>query len=525
MKTIRITNWICLFFLLISAAAYSQKKGLQVLSKEIILGKNLVDDSDIKGVEFIFPERIHEVFLDTATHFLTVQLRRIKNDKWLNNPGNVLQYDMKNGQLLWNKKIKYQTSNLQQFSKTMIYTVNDNSYRLDINTGKILWQASNITSFLDPVNNIGIGYSSIGYANLLEGIDLKDGSTIWNRKLSREYGWNDMFYLNDSTIIVVAAGLHTINVNNGKGWDYNTATGKKDYTKMIATNAAGIVTGLLTGTFVTATGYDLIRNLVSNTLVDSSFIYFASKEQIVKIDRQSGNIVWKHPFPNDIVSQSSLFMDDNVIYMINKGLAVMNYRQLNYGEPFIAAFDSETGQQKYFSSIADKKEPILSFQLFNDEIYLVFKNKIAKYDKETGNRIVEKIVSKDDFGELKYFVGNQVFITNQNDKLLSLSQMDSTKVFVYTHHKKIISMDEQLNETDIIESDNINNCYLRTKDYTFIAKGEKTLIINNEGEKIAEIEASPNAFMIENVLYDTQNKRFVAIDLKEIRTVNEKVTA
>ncbi|MDP4107461.1 MAG: PQQ-binding-like beta-propeller repeat protein, partial [Bacillota bacterium] len=291
---------------MITITASGQKNQPQVLSNKIILGKSLIDSSDIKGIEYSFPERIHEMFLDTTTGLLTVQLRGLsKNGKWLNNNGNILQYDLKNQKLLWSKKINYQSSSLQQFSKTMIFTVANKSYCLDIYSGNEQWEVKNNIYYVNPFDNIGIGYRATGYSNELEGIDLKKGNIIWKRELSRDYGWNNVFCTNDSTIIVVAAGLHAINVKNGKGWDYNTITGKKDYSETAAANAVGIAAGLLTGTFFMSTGHNLVRDLVSNTLVDSSFIYFASKEQLAKIDKQSGNIIWKYSFPNDLASKSS----------------------------------------------------------------------------------------------------------------------------------------------------------------------------------------------------------------------------
>ncbi|MGV8138144.1 MAG: PQQ-binding-like beta-propeller repeat protein [Mangrovibacterium sp.] len=506
--------------LLITITGFSQSNQIQVLSNEKTLGKSLIDSSDIKGFEYVFPDRIHETFLDTTTGFLTAQLRGLsKNGKWLNNTGNIVQYDIKNQKVLWSKKIAYQSSSLQQFSKTMIYTVANKSFCLDIDTGDELWEVKNNIYFVDPVDNIGVGYkfkSSTGYSNELEGIDLKNGNVVWKRVLNREYGWNDIFYTNDSTLIVVAAGLHAINVKTGKGWDYNTITGKKDYKGTAAANAVGVGLGLLTGTFVMSTGHDLVRDLVSNTITDSSNIYFASKEQLIKIDKQSGEIIWKFPFSNDLASKSSIFMNDSVIFMINKGMAFMGYTQLDFGKPFFAAFDRQSGKQIFLSLIDLKDDPILSYQIQNREIFFAFKNRIAKYSMETGNMITEKEFPKDNFGELKYFVGNQVFIKNQSGDLLSLPQSDSTKVFVFTSQSKILSIDSELNISKTIEYDDLSIYYLRTKDFKFIAKDKKTLIINNTGQRIAEIDATSDAFMIGNTLYDTQDKNLITIDLREI---------
>lgn len=135
---------------------------------------------------------------------------------------------------------------------------------------------------------------------------------------------------------------------------------------------------------------------------------------------------------------------------------------------------------------------------------------------ETGNLIAEKDFPKDNVGELKYFVGNQVFITNQNGDLMSLPQSDSTKVFVFTSQGKTISIDSELNISKTIEYDDLSIYYLRTKNFKFIAKDKKTLVINNTGQRIAEIDATSNAFLIGNTLYDTQDKSFVTIDLSEM---------
>ncbi len=510
---------VIVLFFFISLTGFSQKNQIKILSNQKIVGKCLIDSSDITGLEYVFPDRIHDTFIDTTTGLLTVQLRGLRKEKWLRNKGNIIQYDITNQEVLWSKKIAYQSSYLQQFSGTMIYILGNKSFCLDVNTGNELWEVKNNIYFVDPINNIGIGYkfkSSTGLSNELEGIDLKEGNVIWQRDLNREYSWNDLFYINDSIIIVVAAGLHAININNGKGWDYNTITGKKDYTTTAAANAVGVGLGLLTGTFVMATGHNLVRDLVSNTITDSSDIYFASKEQLVKINKQSGEIVWNFPFSNDIASKSSIFIIDSVLFMVNKGMAFMGNRQLNFGKPFFAAFDRNSGEQKFLSLTNVKDDPILSYQIQNREIFLVFKNRIAKYSMETGNLISEKTFSKDDVGELKHFVGNQVFITNQNDDLISLPQSDSTKVFVFTSIGKTLSIDNELNISKIIEYADLSINYLSTEDLIFIANDKKTLVINNSGQKIAEIDVSSNAFIIGSTLYDFQDKGFIKIDLSQL---------
>ncbi len=506
-------------FLLISVGVFGQKDEFRVSSAEESLGKNLLTGSDIKGIRYDFPERIHKTFLDTTSGLLTVQLRGLRKEKWLNNKGNILQYDLLNNTLLWSKKIMYQVSSLQQFSNTMIFTRANKSYCLDIRTGEELWEVKNNIYHVDPMDNIGIGYrfkTATGYTNQLEGIDLSTGNVLWEKELNREYGWNQVFYTNDSTLMVVAAGLHALNIFSGQGWDYNTITGKKDYTTTVAANAAGVALGLLTGTFVTSTGHDLVREVVSNVLVDSAFLYFSSKEQLAKIDKQNGELLWKYPFPKDVPSKSAIFMNDSALFMINKGYAFMGNRTLDFGKPFIAAFDKLSGQQVYFSFIDETGGPILGFKLINQQLFLVFKNKIAQYSQATGDRIREKAFPDQDFGDFRYFVGDQAFITNPTGDLVNLNQSDTTKLFVYTTQGKTLALDHELNVSDTIDYEDLSIYYLRTKDFKFIEKDKHTLIVDNEGKSVAEVEVTSDAFLIGETLYDKSDNSFFVIDLKDI---------
>lgn len=171
--------------LLISITSFSQKKKMHVVSNEKVLGKNLLTNSEILGLQYTFPGRIHKTYLDTTSGLLTVQLRGVsKNGKWLKNTGKILQYSLGKNEVMWSKKIAYQVSSLQQFSNTMIFTAGNKSSCLDINTGNKLWNVKNDIYFVDPIDNIGIGYrfkTFAGYTNELEGINLRNGNVVWKK--------------------------------------------------------------------------------------------------------------------------------------------------------------------------------------------------------------------------------------------------------------------------------------------------------------------------------------------------------
>ncbi len=80
----------------------------------------------------------------------------------------------------------------------------------------------------------------------------------------------------------------------------------------------------------------------------------------------------------------------------------------------------------------------------------------------------------------------------------------------------MLAIDSLLNVTDTIAYKDLRIYYLRKGKYKFLTEDGHTLIINDRGKRIAEIEASINAFLVGKTLYDKQDKSFIAIDLKTI---------
>ena len=489
------TFFIATFIFLQGQFMFSQND-LKVLHTEEILGKNLMNETDIIGTVYTFPARIHLFSLDTKANMLTIQLRGLMGKKEkLNKTGTILQYDMEFKNVLWSSNVVYKIDRPEQWGNFLI----KNGYSIDINTGKHLWVVKHDIYWVDSKKNICIGYKKnsnfTSYANVLEGVDIKNGKILWKREIDRKYGWSDLFYMNDSTLIVVASGIHEVNIYTGKGWDYHaiTATTESKNTLYIG------------------------GGLASNVLVDRNSIYFASTEQIVKLDKQFGNIEWKNRFIDSrLTSSSSIFMDESLVYMVNKGFVSTIFGKFDVGSVFFAAFDKQTGEQKYLSLINSDNRPIKDFKLLGNEIYILIQNKIVKCNMVTGIQTFEKELPRENLGVLRFFTGSHLFINNQNGDFYNLLQNDSKKLYLYTTKNLIVSLDNQLNVTNTIDSDDVGIYYLRFMDYRFIAKKEKTFIINKEGSIVAELEISSNAFLVDDILYDKKDKRFIAIDLKKV---------
>jgi hypothetical protein len=507
---------IAISLLASASPTFAQPKAGEVITHEKEFGRNLVDNSAIHGIEFEFADRIHDTYLDTTSNTITIQLRGIKNNgKYLENKGEVIFYDLNAKKVKWRKSINYTQSTIEQLNSLIIETKAGKSNSLNIENGNEEWEIRNSIYYIDHQNEMGLGYQAPGamksFSHTLKGFALSTGDDIWTREIDRSYGWNQNFHLDDTTLVVVSSGIHTVNLKTGKGWDYNTRTGEDDYKGAIAANVAGVALGVLTGTFVTSSGHKVIRNVVSNIAMDSANFYLASRESVACIEIKTGRVVWTQALPKDFVSKMNLFLQGRVLHLIGRGYAHVGNKQVSYGQPFIAAFDRQTGAQKYLSPVASK-EVILAFQYNRSEVTFIFKNSMMKYSLADGTLVTMEAFKPEEVGDLRHFVGRQVYIT-KDSLFKSLPRTDTTKQFVFTTTNKTLILNDQLKREGQIDFEELFIHYESCEDLALLIKNKKTIAVNGNLKRVAEIDASSRAFVVDKSLYDVKENTIRRIDL------------
>ena len=430
-----------------------------------------------------------------------------------------MQVNKNSDTIIWSKEIKFKNTRIQHYNNIIVQTKGDNRQTLDPYSGQPKYDLNDDIYFVDPDLNIGVGYKSYSAdsrSNTLEGINLLNGNKLWQREINREYGWNDFFYIADDTVIIVSGGIHSVNIKNGGGWYYNAVTGQDDYSGTIATNVAGVALGLLTGTFIISTGYNVISDLASNVLMDGNYIFFASKEEIVKIDKTNAGMLWQSKFES-FAGQSILWMDSSNIYMVNKGMALKNSRQIPYKKPFYAAFNKQTGQIIYQVTFEEKDNPILGLRISNDYAYLLLKNSILKYNVTTGINEIKQIPAQQ-YGNLDFFIGNHVFIKYGEDSIKPIFATDTSKIFVFTKNGIALSIDKDLNICDTISNKKLTVSCVDGAPMSFFANQDKISVINNDGIKCAELHAklNDNAYIIKNSLFYIEDKKLCIVNLEDL---------
>jgi len=511
-----------LFVLLVLMAmvGMAQNSKIDVLYNEKSIGTEVKDQKEIMAQEYVFPKRIHDIYVDTLSGYVTLKLRKLsKNGKVLDISGVVLVFDPHTKTVKWDKKMEFTSTDIQTYQHFMTQTSGNKLIALNIENGEKLWSIKSDLYYIDQQQHIGIGYKYEGLTgnlHILEGLNLSTGETLWEKELSRSYGWNKIIALNDSTLLIAASGLHTINIHNGSGWDYTTVTGKKDYTETIAKNAVGVTLGVLTGTYITSSGPNLVRDVVSNVILDSSNLYIASKESISKIDTYNGQVLWTTPLPEDLTSRSFLVFRDSLLCMVNTGYAYWGGKKINFGTPFILGLNPETGAQRFYNIIGEEKDPISDFKIEKDTLLIAFNNRIATYGLYDGAQGFSRTVNTDELGELTSFLGDRVYTKVDEHRFSPLQLMDSTKYYLHTDKSTILALDKQFNVTQTYDYNALYYHYGHLKHFTLLAKDGQTVILNEHHNERATLNVSYHAIAIGTTLYDVNDKSLLVIDLSTL---------
>lgn len=480
--SIPIVIFLCFSYHNILSAQEAETINYSVFTSDI----KLTDNSKLEGISLNLNHEILNASLDTVNQYLTIQSAFDQKQLIL------CIYDLTNKKLLWSllvHKKKYQIISLENY---IILTSENKTICYNKHNGIEIWDSKRELLYVNEKNEVAFTYfSHFDKSNpnkLLEAIRLSDGKKIWTRNIDRYFGWNEILNINDSTIILSASGLHTINLKNGSGWDYDALTGEESISSSIPYSFnvfATVLTSLFSfaGAGVAYTIYyfshtsELYWDLCSNVLIQGNVIYFASKQSLSALDF-SGKIIWQKKLEKSMTTNSELMIEDSLLLLVNKGYAAMGKKKIYYGTPYLAGFNKNNGTNYYLKQINLEENAITDIHITDKLFILLQKDKIGVYSTLNGD-----FINREKIPEFKYqqncaFINGTNFIIKDYASS-SISMKADSLLYIYFQENGIICINQNLIEKDRFDFQQLLFKSHVSADLTFFENSDELIVFDS----------------------------------------------
>jgi len=515
----------CFFYLSVSVRA-------QLVDKEEVIIKSVLTGEDIKGIAYKLGERVEDFYIDTLLQAALVQLRGLsKRKKKPVDSGTLLYLDLKSDTVAWTKKMSYEEDKIKHFPgviiKEKIYK--DRTFLIDHKTGIVSKEIAQDIFYVSPSNNLGIGYDkrAVVDPSILHGVDLNTNTVLWKERVDRKFGVSECVHLSDSVLLLSASGLHSINIENGDGWSMEAVTGEQvSDINQLSFLSIGLglnipigfgVIGVMIAIPIGGNSDDpdnmitKIRGVESNILLDGDYIYYASRYQIFKLDKE-GNVIWSTLREDELSSHASLALKGDLLYMVNSGTAFSTRKTVRYGKAGFFAFDAETGEKIIrfpFNTFTD--EVISDSKIRDDQVVVIAKNKLLKITKD-------KQLKSYDFPILKRekfigFLDNNNFTAHGDGLFTKTTDYYPGDYHLITNKNTIYRLDKNLDEQEVKLVENIWNQIAAFGSLKILSDNKTALIINGNGQKIATLNTDSVFTVKGGKLYFTQGSKLTVLDL------------
>jgi|GEM_PF-7100827 len=495
---------LCLF-------AYSQENNSVPLN-EIVIGENPITKESIYALEYTFPERVEDITVNPDKQIMLVQLRGVDKKDRLKKKGNLVIYDYANKAVKWGKPINFEKEGYSYFYDKLLKYTNGGTTQVNLDDGKDLWKIKASLFYVHPSGQVGIG--TRGNSNNLEGFNMQNGKSIWKRKMKNPHDWNTM-NLTDTTLLVHGSGLSSLNIVHGNGWEYEISTHSNNYTSVVVSGLLGVASAILTGYGSVRTNPDVTFGINSNVLIeDEERLYYAGRENFICLDFH-GNALWNITLPKDMTSRSSIFIDEDTIYLINYGFAFFNGKLDKCGKPFIASYNKHTGVQNFATSIDETSYfNDYAVNLENNTLYLLYDNALALYALDEGTFTMKRnFLAGDNLPPLASVAGERLFAKDNEGYVNHVTTWAGNDLYVCTYDNDIYKIDSEFNVSKAYESNQLYTLYYENDGYRFLGNPTETVIIDNNDSTVAYLQLSNEANVVGDKLYGVKDNQLLEVNI------------
>lgn len=509
-----IATLAAFLFVLNIAAQIPEKSNVHI-------GVNLTKKDYINATRLKFGGFIYNTKLDSATKTLFIELRNLtKDSSYYENEGKLIALDLMTKELKWQKDVDYSITKVMYNDDHIFFNIlGGTTSCVNKKNGEELWNSNHPFLISFPKMNIALGYKNKGFAislsDELECVDLNKGTTRWSKTVNKDFGWNGVFVKNDSTIIIKSSGLKELNILDGTGWNYVTQTGIKNYSHKLQQNLNSLQMGILNGTFDISKGNNLLSELTSDLLVTNDAYYFASKEKIAKLTF-TGTVIWETKLSSE-TSHSQIFIYNNNLYLLNEGRAKFEGKEIDYGKPYMSAYQLNTGKEIFKTALYTKGYSLVSHEQKNDTIELIFADRIMQLSLTNGAIINNYKYITSQVGLFNFEVNKQKVFVEKDSLLKSLSSINNTNKYLFNSRKQIVTLKSNFQYAHLLQMDDIYKLCASTDLFNFYFNKDKLVASNKNGLVLARLNMGNNTFLFENKLYEIGAGSIIEVDISQLK--------
>ncbi|MCI1681383.1 MAG: hypothetical protein LKI39_02380 [Bacteroides sp.] len=487
MKAHKTTMLLCGIF--ITATLHAQS------SSTVTIGTK-VDGSELTATLYSLPQRVETFSISNSGDYLCINFRETtKSGKYLKNKGEIGFYDLKSKKLLWKKPINYNTTAAYCLSNGILLSTGGKTILLDKEKGEKVWETKAYPVSIDDSLGLLLGYKSIK-SNVLEAINLKDGTEQWKQKIPHQYGWSQILDIEHNKRLIIADDMHKLDLKTGELLTYSGKPGAIDTQSILLLSLASVGGAMIGATmsggtyyynYVPTTSSNVITGLTSNILQKDSCYYWADKHQVSCLDTTL-KAIWKTEFPDVKASHSRLFMQDGKLYLLNYGFGFYGggSGRKKYGRPFIACYDPKSGKQLFFNQLSVKKDMIEDALHTKDALYMLFDDGMAYQELQDS---VVNIVPWNikEHGKLQGMLPDTLYLSDPKEKTFSPLAFDGEYCLVYNDQGKIYEINKELAISNEYPLNLIYSPCIRLKDYLCINSRNDYWFIHKLGMPVAHL--------------------------------------
>ena len=383
----KILTTLCL------ALAVGMTASAQTVGRDSI-GLRLPGNTPAEAITLDYGRPIYTISLSPKEDYLVVMFRNTnkKRTKW-KNKGEFGLVDMATKEMLWTSAFDYNNNTLRLTSRgVMKADRSGQTTMLDRNTGQSLWTKQFRIVKVDDSLGVVLAYDN-STSHRLRGYRQSDGMELWNIKAPHDnnWGWTDVQRVDSTRLLMVNDDVMLFDEQTGEHYIYEAKTGVEDAKGALLAGLMAVAGGAVGAAMGTAYYYlptmpNHITKLCADVIRQDSLYYFADRRSVVALDSLM-RPVWKQDLPSKTATRAILLADDSLLYMLNLGYGYKNGWKVKAGRPFIAAFDSRTGKQRFLNMLTMRKDIVTDAILTDGGVYMMFDDGLA-YKSDLSDSIV-----------------------------------------------------------------------------------------------------------------------------------------